>query len=181
MRMKISPKHCKIFSSCDLGTKTLWQSSLRLLLAWSCGKYQARRAVVNKPSHWELWRVFNNQMKMLIIFRNMCQPIKFIILWILKIKCMLLLALFKVQCFFRGCWSLSSTYQQWTLFCLNGPYFGPKFGKWKSINVMKMGTSDQYKVFDSILEWSPTPWVVLGPLGVPILLKSVFLETPCSL
>ena len=88
MRMKISPKHCKIFSTCDLGTKTLWQSSLWLLLAWSCGKYQARRAVVNKPSHWELWRVFNNQMKMLIIFRNMCQPIKFIILWILKIKCM---------------------------------------------------------------------------------------------
>ena len=23
MRMKISPKHCKIFSTCDLGTKTL--------------------------------------------------------------------------------------------------------------------------------------------------------------
>ena len=43
-----------------------------------------------------------------------------------------------------------------------------------------MGTSDQYKVFDSILEWSPTPWVVLGPSGVPILLKSVFLETPCT-
>ena len=62
MRMKISPKHCKIFSTCDLGTKTLWQSSLWLLLAWSCGKYQARRAVVNKPSQWELWRVFNNHL-----------------------------------------------------------------------------------------------------------------------
>ena len=52
--MKISPKHCKILSTCDLGTKILWQSSLWLLLAWSCGnaacKYQARRAVVNKPS-----------------------------------------------------------------------------------------------------------------------------------
>ena len=45
--MKISPKHCKILSTCDLGTKILWQSSLWLLLAWSCGnaacKYQARR------------------------------------------------------------------------------------------------------------------------------------------
>ena len=42
-----------------------------------------------------------------------------------------------------------------------------------------MGTSDQYKVFDSILEWSPTLRLVLGPPGVPISLKSVFLETPC--
>ena len=44
-----------------------------------------------------------------------------------------------------------------------------------------MGTSDQYKVFDSILDWSPTLSIVLGPPGVPISLKSVFLETPCSL
>ena len=43
-----------------------------------------------------------------------------------------------------------------------------------------MGTSDQYKVFDSILDWSPTLSIVLGPPGVPISLKSVFLETPCS-
>ena len=42
-----------------------------------------------------------------------------------------------------------------------------------------MGTSDQYKVFDSILDWSPTLSIVLGPPGVPISLKSVFLETPC--
>ena len=44
-----------------------------------------------------------------------------------------------------------------------------------------MGTSDQYKVFDSILDWSPTPSIVLGPPGVPISLKSVFLGTPCTL
>ena len=66
IRIKISPKHCKILSTCDLGTKILWQSCLWLLLAWSYGnaacKYQARRAVVNKPSQWELWRVFNNHL-----------------------------------------------------------------------------------------------------------------------
>ena len=52
-----------------------------------------------------------------------------------------------------------------------------------SINGMKMGKwvrLTNKKVFDSILVWSPTLRIVLGPPRVPISLKSVFLGTPCS-
>ena len=43
---------------------------------------------------------------------------------------------------------------------------GMKMGKWERLT--------NKKVFDSILEWSPTLRIVLGPPGVPISLKSVF-------
>ena len=91
----------------------------------SCGnaacKYQARIAVAHKPSQWELWRMFNNHLS--------CSKIKFVQMQFTRgnRKGIILYDPFFIwKSWNKEFWSIPrSTYQQWTLFCLNGPYFGP--------------------------------------------------------
>ena len=120
IRMKISTKHCKILSTCDLGTKILWQSSVWLLLAWSCGNAAWEAGSTIGPQvHCQQW---GSHRKLMFNIHLSCSKRKFVQMQFTRgnrkgINLCDPLFMYIVEFWSR----LNSTYQQWNLFCLNGP------------------------------------------------------------